>query len=637
MSPGQRANYLHWLTTGKTGPLHDIGYAFVYFYGLERRVLIDEKDVNTIIPEVVRLLRQYPESGSFHGYLSRFIAFVAARTGLNHMTPEGFALCFEQAPLRGYPEELLAVILCWFYMRDLPLSARWAFEVARQDIRTSRSVVVDRAPEQFQALFVQKYQEKYGEGMKLKVAARERSVEYHPASPSLLEMRYATTGFAPVRVPNVLGIQSQFKPIVQIWAECIEELRSYSRVLGKGADITTREAYEALPPALRKDVDHPDAPQWQSMASAHAREDGLSLIPISILAQIQGIEEREKLTPTQSQTLACTAEDIGFAIVPDIRNTGRPYAWSDKVFLFHPEGHPAVRKESGYHAAACMLELGMTIAGADGKVEQDELEHIEKFLEAQFQLSPDEVRRLEAYGLLLSQSPPTVASQSKQLREALTTEQRELIGKYLVGVAAANGIIDRKEISTLKAVYKALEIESGVLDALLTELRHSSSQPVEVQTGKRDTRPGEVIPARERTPVEITINDEALIRIMAETAEVSRILGQALCDAESDTVADDPIAPQPQTPSMVTGLPVTTLPFTEEQLSALDARYHAPLAELLARSEWSADEMATLAKRHLVMPSGMLDAINTWADETLGDILIEDGDVYTINLSLVEA
>ena len=38
-----------------------------------------------------------------------------------------------------------------------------------------------------------------------------------------------------------------------------------------------------------------------------------------------------------------------------------------------------------------------------------------------------------------------------------------------------------------------------------------------------------------------------------------------------------------------------------------------------------------------IMPSGMLDGINTWADGILGDILIEDGDEYKINLSLVGA
>ena len=61
MTPGQRGNYLTWLASGKQGQLDDIGYAFVYFYGLEWRVFIDGKDVDLIIPEVVRLLCRYPE------------------------------------------------------------------------------------------------------------------------------------------------------------------------------------------------------------------------------------------------------------------------------------------------------------------------------------------------------------------------------------------------------------------------------------------------------------------------------------------------------------------------------------------------------------------------------------------------
>ena len=112
-----------------------------------------------------------------------------------------------------------------------------------------------------------------------------------------------------------------------------------------------------------------------------------------------------------------------------------------------------------------------------------------------------------------------------------------MIGKYLIGVAAANGIIDRKEISSLKSIYKALEIEAP-LDALLAELRQSGSQPVEVQTIQREELIGEAIPQREQMPVDkpndITLNSEALTRIMAETAEVSRILGQALCENESE-------------------------------------------------------------------------------------------------------
>jgi hypothetical protein len=34
LSPVQRANYLRWLSNGRAEPLHDIGYAFLFFYGL---------------------------------------------------------------------------------------------------------------------------------------------------------------------------------------------------------------------------------------------------------------------------------------------------------------------------------------------------------------------------------------------------------------------------------------------------------------------------------------------------------------------------------------------------------------------------------------------------------------------------
>ena len=34
-----------------------------------------------------------------------------------------------------------------------------------------------------------------------------------------------------------------------------------------------------------------------------------------------------------------------------------------------------------------------------------------------------------------------------------------MIGKYLIGVADAKGSIDRKEISSLKRIYTALEID----------------------------------------------------------------------------------------------------------------------------------------------------------------------------------
>lgn len=118
--------------------------------------------------------------------------------------------------------------------------------MARQDVRTMRSVVINRAPEQFRSLFMQKYGERFDEGLILKAAERERLIEYHPASPSLMELSHSATAFAAVRIPDVLGFQSQFVHLSQIWNACVEELRDFSRTVGKGLDTATREAWEAL-------------------------------------------------------------------------------------------------------------------------------------------------------------------------------------------------------------------------------------------------------------------------------------------------------------------------------------------------------------------------------------------------------
>ena len=92
--PTQRAKYLAWLASGLTEPLDDIGYAFLYFYGLERRLLLDRADLSPIVKEVVRLLETYTESPIVR-WLSQPISRVRAGQGRDRDTqgevvPGGF-------------------------------------------------------------------------------------------------------------------------------------------------------------------------------------------------------------------------------------------------------------------------------------------------------------------------------------------------------------------------------------------------------------------------------------------------------------------------------------------------------------------------------------------------------------------
>ena len=612
--------------------LDDIGYAFLYFYGLERRLLVEQQDLSPIVKEVVRLLETYTFSGSFDGYLSRFLSYTLARAGIGTLKDKWFEAVFEKTRAQR-DEQHLTVGLAWLFSRDQPLPARWALRIARLDPRAPRSVVLDRLPDQFRELFVKRYREQFGDGMPLKVSKRNRDVTYRPASPSLLDLSRASEGLKPVSVPNVMGIQSQFKPLIDIWSGCIEELKPLSRVMAKGAEVLTREAFEALPDDLKPGVEHPDKLDWDRVTAENAREEGAVLVAAGQLATIHGIPKKAKLTPRQSESLARTAHHVGFVIEPDVRVTNRPYGWDEVVALLRPEESPELPKDSRYAGASLMLELGLFVASADGIVEDKEVDHITRFLESQFLLDPPDARRLEALKQVLMSRTPSLTGVGKRLQAVLTVEQREAIGLFLVGVAAANGTIDRKEITALRSAYKALGVDVGILNQLLDEFRRAMREPVEVYRPTSPPQPGEAIPPRPDGGAAVTLDENLLRRILGETHEVARMLGEAMREIDPDesepAITDIPVEPLPPPPPP---LP----PVTDRRFEGLDLRYHSALAELLTRTVWSKGDFEELVRRHSLMPSGTLDVVNEWAQDRLDDLIIEDGgDGLTVNTSLI--
>jgi TerB N-terminal domain len=76
ISSGARRAYLNWLAGGRRDPEADIGFVFLFFYGLERRAIIDgakdepaQADWPVIAAELRRLLSIYGEkSHSFRRY-----------------------------------------------------------------------------------------------------------------------------------------------------------------------------------------------------------------------------------------------------------------------------------------------------------------------------------------------------------------------------------------------------------------------------------------------------------------------------------------------------------------------------------------------------------------------------------------
>ena len=234
ITPIQRANYLSWLANGRVRPLADIGYAFLFFYGLERRVLIDRAEPSAILSECLQLLKTYTFSSSFDGYLSRFVAFTLARSGIHRLDEKSFKDVFEKSRLQRH-SDCLDVALAWFFKKSIPLPAPWAMRVARQDPRSPISFATDRLPDQFKSLFESRYRERFGAGLVLKAPSRNRPHGYVPASPSLLgDGGEPATSNMRIGIPYVLGVASQLTPLVAIWSSVrpraqLPELRAAAR------------------------------------------------------------------------------------------------------------------------------------------------------------------------------------------------------------------------------------------------------------------------------------------------------------------------------------------------------------------------------------------------------------------------
>ncbi|WP_417391208.1 TerB N-terminal domain-containing protein [Gimesia sp.] len=619
-SPEQRRNYLNWLTSGRCEANIELGYVFIYFYGLERRIIQDCKDTQAIIQELLRLLPIYKSSRSFQRYCSSLLWMAAITTiQTSQLRDELLRQIIDATEF--WSEANLSALLSIYEKQNLPLPPDVAFLVTEHDSRSPRSVVFKRHPEKFRALFSSRFSDEFKNGFRLKASKRDYNYDYRPASESLIRIQ---SRFSQNRtlLPNTLGIPSQFKPLIQIWSEVIDDLKSFDRVQRKSNtdQVLTADVYEALPEELRND-DHPDSETWYQIIDQNTDDSaGVAFVPVSQLATARGISERSKLTKKQCEQILNSADCMDLCLEPDSRETGQNYRWDEFVSIF-PREHDSTENLKSYHAASILLRLGMSIAAADGTVDKDELALITIHLEQQFDLSPQESVRLEHLSLLLSRYPVDDTRLATKLQE-LPETQRNLIGDLLVGIASADEIITPDECKALKKTFRNLKLDPTRIDRLsdgVVSLDNDSS-----------------------SEDELVLNHDRIREIMSETSQVAEFLQNVMVEDEEAERVSVENTKEPDLKGNSNSVIVEQAVFTEEKTEVkfesgpennfdisyvgLDARYHTFLEELLSRSHWSLSELETNARSQGLMLMGAIEAINEWSLETLGDWLIDESD-----------
>ncbi|MGK3969687.1 TerB N-terminal domain-containing protein [Sorangium sp. So ce118] len=639
-----RGAYLMWLSGGRLEPSVYIGYVFLFFYGLERRALVERTDIPAIRAEVRRLLAIYSGNNSFRGYATDFLAYTLLD---NLASVDEATVRSDLGGLVTSNATAMASLLAWYHLHRRPLPADLAAAVASSMEEAKRSVVAKRSRQELLDLFALRYREKYGEGIVVDAAARPKIIPYRPASAGLLSTAHGYVA----RVPDVLGKPRQLKPLVAIWNACLEDLKRFAsaqRKAGAEASVAlTIEMWEAMPPDLRAQHDHPDKDRWDEVILSTPRKGERPLVTAQTLAELGRLPLRDRYTAAQMRKLADTAAVLGFAIEPDPRAAPSGAAADARFAVWRSENTSAPDPRL-YGPVSTVLKLAVHIAAADKYVSEEELAIMTTLLETLFILDDAMRERVEALRDVLALQPAKIGPLTKKLAETRTPEQRAVIGRLLVAIAGADGTIGAPEHKALRGLYKSLDLAPSALDAAIAAsgARLATDQPVTVVAGKSAAKGSAVTPPPDVAAPRVQLDQRAIDAILADTREVAALLADVLDSADDDGGVEPPAsrerasegkpaAPPPAASTGVGAPPAAASGAWTALTASLDARYRPALDELIMRETWSASDAQALATRLRLMPGAIIDTINGWSDEALGDYLIVDEGHWTIRTDLL--
>lgn len=585
-----RASYLQWLASGKSDPEADVGYVFLYFYGLERRALADpstgaEADAPRIVAEVERLRTIYAKNRSFDRYSSEFLNYVAAT--------QAAAVANEPPPLVRYNLPFsLRLKLGQFATDREALPAVWAHAWHYCDPRTRLPASAERCPELAQRLFVMEYRAQFAEGLVLPASRTRLKMTYRPASAS-----FAAALVHALDVPDVSIMTTAYNKIDALAAECFKQLDPYSRYIWRNRE--ERQSLEArllLPPSLWPEKVCTIMQRQVTVASADGTIEAISL---NELLEAFGGAER----PTRAQYLALTRGlgACGVGIEPDLRFTKEVPDQHDPVALF------ALDEESlgpVFASASLIVQLAGAVASADGEFSDREASKLRQEIAAMSGLTVDGRRRLEARVATYRIKAPTTTGLRSAI-DPLDRDTRVKVTDILLGVISGEGVIQPAEVKLMEKIYALLGLDTATLYPRLHGL---AAAP---ETGSAPPVKGG--PMR--------LDREKIARLKVTSDEVTKKLAEIFREEPAPVEAPKEEVTIEQTSTNPLGLP-------------LDSTHGELLTLIFTRAQWTREEFEEICADKGLMPDGAIERINEAAFEKFDQPVIEGEDLLEISLHL---
>jgi hypothetical protein len=287
----QRKTYLTWLANGRDKPVNDIGYVFLFFYGLEQRYfeILENEDseieVEQIRDETKKLLKVYGHDSSLRMYANKFLNYIETHMPLKEEIDESELekYIYFSSEIHETPTDLkmaIGSLIC----RGKPLSATIALAWLKnsEDYAAIFKTPARRCEIEFNELFGMKYREKYRDGFLLKLKPNtELKLGYNSASANLNVAETEIIGTVDIKY-----YYSYLNELQCIVNEVTDELDAYSRILTRKSG-NSGEAELYLPEKLRNQ-------KFAPLLEKLSREKGHYFL--SEIMKILGVDKISKKT-----------------------------------------------------------------------------------------------------------------------------------------------------------------------------------------------------------------------------------------------------------------------------------------------------------------------------------------------------
>jgi len=606
ISPYCRGAFLSWLGSDRNHPNTPLGYVFIYFYGLERRIMIDsvqhknEVDDNeyvAIFNEVLRLQQIYGESLSFLRYSTNLLeAMYILRP---HAVPYS-----EITTERGWDSSVVKYQLGKTVSEKKPVSADLALAWLKSYPEYNLRVPARRCAVEFEELFKRRFTQKYAEGFFVKPIKNRLYLSYFPASSAIESIPLVNEYLSD---PSMLRVP--ISKIIAIADECIDDLDSYSRYIGRENNSRSDiRALLLLPEDLKDHAQENGLSQIREWVEGKMKDQQAVVDVIDLWNHTQ-LPVPEKLNRTETNLLEDLFEKCGYGLVPN-----REYHFAkpdmDGKYVLFQGGHGTNFKPSkAFHEMGMALRLGAMVATIDSEVDESEVSFLNQLIDHDSSLTSTEKISLRSYLNWRLHTPSNLRGLKARVKK-LGPQEKSFISHIMVRVALADGKVERSEILKLERLYSLLGLDKSLVSR---DIHHLYSSPSATQSSVINGKPEPSQSAMKQKQKSDTFGlDESILEIhKSQTRDVQSMLSAIFSGEDPEEEMDENY----EEDSIDTEAP---------GMDGIDRTHYALYEKLINKNMWTDDEFDKLCEEKKLMRSGAIETINDWAYDHVGAPVLEE-------------